>query len=164
MLYVGKQVTAQEKDTQLREFQCRACRYTGEAVVVGVGQGTGNSAYFLDNQGARERAGVQAARAAEANVELTLSLAKCPRCGNRDEAAVRWFWLRLGAIMAGMSLFIWGIGGLVALIQGEMDPVLLWIFGPIGLVMPVAAWWTEGWKLETVDQRVLFIEPPKGPF
>lgn len=160
-MYVGNKYTATRQHTDLRDFVCKACHYQGRAVVVGVGQGAGNSAYFLDNSGARERAGAAADEAAETNAVLTLSLARCPRCGNRDEAAVRFFWLKMAATLVASALFLWGIGAVVAAIQGP-DPVLFWIFGPLGFAMPPLIWWMESWKWTTVDRRVVFADDATG--
>jgi hypothetical protein len=159
-MYVGKQYTATRHHADFHDFACAACHLRTRVFVLGVGEGKGNSAYFLDNGGASERADAAATAAAEANTRLTLSLARCPRCGTRDPAAVRWFWLKMVATLVGSALALWGIGGLIALIQGGADDALMWIFGVLGLAMPPIVWWMESWKWATVDQRVVFEEEP----
>jgi len=155
-MYVGKKVTVTQRAEDLRVFHCHDCATAATAYVVGVGQGQGNSAFFLDNSGAAVRADKCAIEAAERNVELTLSLARCPSCGQRDAAAVRGFWLRYAfAVAAGVGL-LWSLGGIVYSLEGS--EAALWIFGPLGPVTGAAIAWMEAWKWTTVDQRVAFLD------
>jgi len=155
-MYVGKKVTVTQRAEDLRVFHCDGCGVESTAFVVGVGQGQGNSAYFLDNEGAAVRADRHAQDAAEKNVELTLSMARCPHCGQRNGAAVAGFWLRYGlSVLAGVGL-LWGLGGI--LYSLEESDAALWIFGPLGPVTGAIIAWMEAWKWTTVDQRVAFLD------
>jgi hypothetical protein len=155
-VYVGKKVTVTQRAEDLRVFRCRCCGTEATAYVVGVGQGQGNSAYFLDNDGAAVRADRHAVEAAARNVELTLSLARCPSCGQRSPQAVWGFWARYAfAVAAGVGL-LWALGGILYSLEGSASA--LWIFGPLGPLTGAAIAWMEAWKWTTVDQRVAFLD------
>ncbi len=88
-MYVGRQHTVTSTARKLSSFRCLHCNAESRAFVVGVGQDRGNSPYFLDEAGAKDRAHATADDAAEENTRLTLSLARCPTCQKRDEGALR---------------------------------------------------------------------------
>ena len=156
-MYVGKQVTVTSKFETVLPYHCKQCGYNSEAVVIGVGQGAGNSPYFMNNSGAQEKAHSRATSAAEKNAELTLSLKRCPKCGGRDEASVRGFWLKSILGLVGVSLFLLATAGLIFAI--DRKSWVFWIFGPLALITPLILYkMTVGWKWSTVDQRVAFLD------
>ncbi len=160
-MYVGKKATVTRRTEDLRVFHCRGCGTVATTYVVGVDQGQGNGASFLDSGGAAVRADRCAIEAAERNVELTLSLTRCPACGRQDAAAVRGFWLRYAvAVAAGVGL-PWSLGGIVYGL--EASEAALWVFGPLGPVTGAAIAWMEAWKWTTVDQRIAFLDNPPTP-
>jgi hypothetical protein len=55
-MYVARQYRATAVASQPREFYCNHCSYTCDAVVTGIGSGSGQSPFLLDNAGARGRA------------------------------------------------------------------------------------------------------------
>src|SRR5512141_198244 len=103
-MYVGRKHTATIHAEVELPFACQFCRFKGTAKVVGVGQGVGNSPYFLDDQGAASRASSEAAEKARENAALTLKLARCPGCGARDDGAVRGEQLK--AVLASVGTLI----------------------------------------------------------
>lgn len=152
-MYVGQRVTQTSQKLEAREFHCRSCGYHGHALVVGVGQGQGNSAYFLDNQGASRRAQSRAGHAAAKNVAQTLRLARCPSCHQRDSSHVTTFWAGYLAKVVGAIAIVLGVGVLVFAITG-FDPVVLMIVGGLSPVAGALVAWMERWRWTTVDARV----------
>ena len=154
-MYVGRKHTATIQAEVELPFACAFCRYQGTARVVGVGEGVGNSPYFLDDSGAASRARAQAVEKAHANAELTLKLARCPGCGARDEAAIRWEHLKalLGAAGTVVGMLLLGLF-LDATHRGQAGLV---ICVPIGLVTAVFVYLSQKWKWETVEGRVRFV-------
>lgn len=155
-MFVGRTVNETRNKEDLCLFQCASCGEESTAFVVGVGMGKGNSVLFLDNEGADRRATESAEKDAEQNIRETVSLARCPKCGLRNRAAVTTFWAKFVAMVVGSSLFIWGLGAFVYALDGSESA--LWIFGPIGLVTGPLIGWMTRWKWTTVDQRVSFVE------
>lgn len=88
-MYVGRRHIATVRLTDILAYTCKHCQYTGEAVVTAVGQGQGQSPFFLDNEGAAMRASERAELAGRENLKETIALASCPSCGKRDGSAVR---------------------------------------------------------------------------
>jgi hypothetical protein len=72
-MYVGKSHTATITSRGVRTFVCPSCSHEALAIVVGVGQGAGQSPFFLDEEGAKERASREGAKNAEENAAFTLS-------------------------------------------------------------------------------------------
>ena len=62
-MYVGRKYTATQTKGFDMLFACPRCRFESDVHVIAVGQGAGASPYFLDEEGARERAHAAAARA-----------------------------------------------------------------------------------------------------
>ncbi len=157
-MYVGKKVTETRAQDDLLPYTCGGCGWEGAAFVTGVGQGAGNSMFFLDNAGAKRRAGESAADAAAENARLTITLATCPRCGWRDEAAVRRFWAKLVGAAVGGVAFLWALGAFLYALEGSA--AALWIFGPLGPVTGAIILWTQVWQGTTVGARVVFADEP----
>jgi hypothetical protein len=153
-MYVGKQYTATVRKGFELEYRCKHCGFTSDTTVIGVGMGKGNSPYFLDGEGARSRAAQSAGSDARTNAELTLKLCPCPKCRKRDAAG---FIASSAFAMVGSAGFVWGVGWLIGSIKGRMDDAILWIFGLLGLAMPVILFFTMvQWKWTTAEGRVIF--------
>jgi hypothetical protein len=122
---------------------------------VGVGQGQGNSAFFLDEEGAKSRASSSAELEARRNLKQTLDLARCPRCGQRDEAALSHLRIKavLGSLGAGVFLVAMGLI-LDAMKRGHVG---LYIFAPIAVFTAGFIYWSQKWKWQTAEQRVAFL-------
>jgi hypothetical protein len=133
------------------------CQFSADALVIGVGQGVGNSPYLLDNEGASGRADDAAERAAIVNAELVLGLAPCKRCGHRPGLAR--FWVR-NALGAGLLAAF--CGGLWALLERAHFPpstLVVCLAGAAGFgVAGYLSWLT----LSTAPDRVRFLEPAGG--
>jgi predicted RNA-binding Zn-ribbon protein involved in translation (DUF1610 family) len=156
-MYVGKKYTATRTNEFDMEFRCVRCGFTAECSVVGVGMGQGNSAYFTDNEGAAERAASRATEDASKNAELTLKLCPCPKCGARDSTG---FIAQSALALVGSTAFSWGLGWFIASLKGGKDDAAFWIFGLMGLILPVILFYTTiQWKWTTAEQRVAFKEP-----
>lgn len=152
-MYVGKKYTATKVEHRALEYHCKHCDHTVDVVVAGVGMGQGQSPYFLDNQGAAERAGERAAEDAVKNAELTLKLWPCPRCGKRDSAG--FIAESVIALLASAAL-PWGIGALMSS-MGKRGA--LWIFWVSGALVPfLVYYYAIHWKWTTVKNRVMTVE------
>lgn len=73
---------------EARDFRCTLCGHEAQAEVVGLGEGAQS---FLNAQGTAERRAEEDARR---DIDRTLAVASCPKCGQRDRPAVRRWWLR----------------------------------------------------------------------
>jgi hypothetical protein len=156
-MYVGRKHTATVTKPALLPYTCSRCNHEAFALVTGVGQGAGQSPFFLDENGAQQRATSEAEEAAKANAELTLALARCPSCQTRDESkhtALK------GKVVAGSiaCVFVFPLFGLLldALHSGRSS-VGLFIFFPLGFVMAWFVYASQKWKWETAENRVLFV-------
>lgn len=156
-MYVGRRHTATVTAKTLLPYSCPNCRHEAFALVTGVGQGQGQSPYFLDESGAKERAGSQAEASARENAELTLSLARCPSCQRIDAN-------KLGAVkgktIAGSvaCVVVFPVFGLILdALHGGRSSVGLVIFVPLGLLTAWLVYAQQKWKWETVENRVLFV-------
>jgi predicted RNA-binding Zn-ribbon protein involved in translation (DUF1610 family) len=87
-VYVGAKHTAQAASEQTQLFRCGSCGYRAVARIVGRGQGTAHSPYFINQAEGRERARREASFAAKKNTRGALALAACPTCGWRDPDTV----------------------------------------------------------------------------
>jgi hypothetical protein len=155
-MYVGRKHTATITTRSILPFRCIFCKKESLAVVIGVGQGQGNSPYFLDESGAKDRAKSSAERAAEENARLTLSMAACPKCGRRDESVARGLKTKavLGVVGAMIVLPLMGI----ALDALQSRSFGLYIFMPCALLAAWMIWTQQKWKWQTVAGRVAFVE------
>ena len=158
-MYVGRKHTATVTGKKVRTFCCKHCKHTGDALVIGVGQGAGNNAYFLGEAGAKDRAASSARTAADENAELTLSLARCPSCHKRDD----------GALTALKATYIAGAVAVLILFPlfGLFIDALnhsgsaIWIFGVLAPTMAFVVIRMNSWKWTTIDNRVAFLEDQK---
>ncbi len=156
-MYVGRKHTVTATTQKLFPFVCPHCNHEAFALVTGVGQGAGNSPYFLDEGGAKERASSQANDAATENAAATLLLARCPSCFQRDEGAVR---AVKGKAIAGAlaCLFIFPIFGLgLDAMHSGRSSAGLFIFAPLGALTAYFIYASQKWKWETADNRVSFF-------
>ena len=150
-MYVGKKYTATHTKAFDLVFEC-PCGFSSDAQVVGVGQGAGNSPYFLDEGGARERAQSSAVAAAGKNAEETVRLAPCPRCHKRPGMAR--FVLEL---LAGTIGIVVGMGLLAALVsRGRFDGASQVIFGLTTVACLGAIGYMRWIQFSTAPMRVSF--------
>lgn len=129
-----------------REFECTSCGHRATALVVAVGEGAQSS---LNAAGtAQERA----MRSARAEIDRTLSIAACPKCGERDRGAVRRWW-----IVRSLPVFLTTVGiaftGFIPMLfdinMGAKDrQIVAWVMtgiavfiGALFFLLHVAAGW-----------------------
>jgi hypothetical protein len=154
-MYVGNRHTATVTVKDVLEFRCKPCGHTSNALVVGVGQGQGNSAFFLDEEGAKSRASSSAEVEARRNLKQTLTLARCPKCGRRDDGALQG--MRTKAILGslGGGAFLVGLGLFLDLLhRGHLG---MYICGPLAVLTAGFIYWSQKWKWETAERRVAFL-------
>lgn len=156
-MYFGTRHTATRTFEDKRTFSCKQCGFKSEAVVLGVGKGEGRSPYFLDEGGASGRALENAHYAAVGNIDLTLRLCPCPRCGARDGTG---FIVKSVILTALVLVGVWGIGWVygMVMVRRADSAVLSWIFGPLGLGCAVLYYFLAvRWKWTTAAARVRFL-------
>ncbi len=155
-MYVGRKHTTTSTAEKILTFRCPGCAKTARAAVVGIGQGQGNSAYFLDEDGAKERASSRAVSAADENAALTLSLARCPSCGRRNEKAITS--LKVSAVAGGIAaaVFIIGLMWFVDLLKNSSFGIVIGLL--LGPPTGIFIFWSQSWKWTTADRRVTFLE------
>ncbi|MDX2360273.1 MAG: hypothetical protein QNK23_05680 [Crocinitomicaceae bacterium] len=160
-MYVGNQHTVTASLAQKVDFKCEHCGFEGTPNVTGVGQGKGNSAYFMDENGAKQRASSGAEKAALKNIAQTVKIAKCPKCHKRNSVNVTNFWFIQMLKIVGGFLAILLMGAV--LFSVTRDDVIFIIFGACGLAyMPLIFFLDVKWRWFTVDGRVDFgLEDPK---
>jgi hypothetical protein len=153
-MYVGNRHTATVTVKDVLEFQCKLCGHKADALVVGVGQGQGNSAFFLDESGAKSRASSSAEENARKNLVQTLTLARCPKCHRRDESAYNGMRMKtiLGSLGGGAFLIALGFF-LDWTHRGNMG---MYICAPLALLTAGFIYWSQKWKWETAEKRVAF--------
>jgi hypothetical protein len=160
-MYVGRQHTVTATAKTVLPFRCVHCGHSARALVVGVGQGAGNSPYFLDEQGAKGRARSKAEEAAHENAELTVRLAECPKCGKTDGSALSSL---KGKAAAGAiaCIVLFPVFGLI--LDGMQKTSFgLWIFAPLGVLTAWLVWAKQKWKWETAATRVAFVPEDDKP-
>ncbi len=156
-MYVGNRHTATVTVKDVLPFTCKLCGHEAEALVVGVGQGQGNSAFFLDEDGARSRASSSAEDNARKNLEQTLSLARCPRCHRQDGSALNGMRMKTILGSLGGAIFLLALGlFLDATHRGNTG---MYICAPLAVLTAGFIYWSQKWKWETAEKRVAFIEP-----
>lgn len=96
---------------ETRDFRCTHCGHESKAEVVGLGEGTQS---FLNAKGTAER---RAREDAQRDIDRTLAVAACPKCGQREGGAVRRWWLR--ALLPHLIGFVLvAVGGWIPLLFG----------------------------------------------
>lgn len=96
-----KQVTG----TVQKQVICEKCGNRYDYRVERAGEGEGESLYFLDNEGASDRAASRAAESLEYKLQQAVEAIPCPQCNwvqeimvreLRRRAAAPWWWIALG--------------------------------------------------------------------
>ena len=123
-MYAGRSYQAQVVTSESTRYQCMHCGFECDAMVTGIGEGSGSSPFFLDNDGARDRARMDASAGASNNMHYALRSATCPKCGKHDAGARREVYitsalrgLLYGALLGGVVVVVckgsmtgWGVG------------------------------------------------------
>jgi len=141
---------ATQAETTERYFTCRHCGARGEVRFHAEGDsGWHRESMFLDDT--ETRVHEAAAEDLMVDAERVLHLIRCPTCGRRDPAYVRWAGIRVGAWFAlggGMLVF----GGLHFVIGAIITSVL-------------GGWqaWREHSRFERADQAMLLRLQPGTP-
>ncbi|MGV3625784.1 MAG: hypothetical protein ACO1OB_33540 [Archangium sp.] len=86
--------------TEEREFVCAACGHRARASVVGMGEG---AASFLNSEGTGD---ARAKKDALQDVDATIAVAPCPKCGVRNVGAVVKWWLRSAVAPTVLTLLV----------------------------------------------------------
>ncbi|MBX3261948.1 MAG: hypothetical protein KIS78_00030 [Labilithrix sp.] len=128
-MYVGRKHTAVRSAEVERTFCCKGCGYSSPVRVTGIGEGTGNSPYFLDGDGARRRAVDEATARASEDADVVLAIVPCPSCGERDPAAARAF--KTKGLLATLGLLALGcaIGVVLAALMSHRSGSMGLVFG-----------------------------------
>lgn len=108
-MYVGRRMISTVTVRDILSYTCKHCEFRGEALVTAVGQGQGQSPFFLDNEGAANRASERAERDAREKLVDTIGIATCPSCGKRDASAVRGAYVWAILLGLGLAAVCWGV-------------------------------------------------------
>lgn len=96
---MARQWVVKHESRYTHKFECAHCHHSLHASVEG--SATGRSTVSPEDA-ARSARGM-----AEAEAEMKVALAKCPRCGRRNGKAVMWFFAKLLVGEALITLFAW---------------------------------------------------------
>lgn len=159
-MYVGKQYTVTSSGAFTLTFRCVHCRHKSTATVLGFGQGAGQSAFFLDNDGAQKRARERANVDARLDALSVVKLGRCPKCQRRDEGAYVWLKIATGV---GMLCAAGACAGLGAFYDSlSHTGFAVWIGALLAPVMAWAIYAKQSTKWKTAEQRVAFLEEPEA--
>ncbi len=159
-MYFGKKHIATYFVKRVVDFSCEHCSYKGEAEVTGIGQGSGNSPFLMDEEGAGSRAKTRANKTANKNINETIKIAKCPKCKLRSNSSVNKFWVMQVFKIVASVIFIGLLGQLVYFLS--KDNAVYVIFGITAVIMiPFLYFIDIRWRWETVDSRVKFLDNKK---
>ncbi|MBX3205519.1 MAG: hypothetical protein KF764_10655 [Labilithrix sp.] len=128
-MYVGKKHTAVRSAEVERTFTCKGCGYASPVRMVGIGEGTGQSPYFLDGDGARRRADDEAGTRALEDAEVVLAIVPCPKCDQRDPEAARAFKTKGLLATVGLLAFGCAIGAVLAVLMSHRSGSMGLVFG-----------------------------------
>lgn len=117
--------------------------------MLGRGRGVANSPFLLDNDGAQDRAATDAHFAMADNAQMTLCMARCPRCQGKARGPYVKFWIF--AVLKMLALL--GLLALIALLTG-----FAWVWGAAVIAVIVFYLFDLHWQWASVDRRVLFHE------
>lgn len=81
VFYVGRRYTATVRGSRTKHVTCEGCGHRYQYQVESEGSGTGESAYFLNNEGAQQRARERAQASLDSRLERAREAVACPRCG-----------------------------------------------------------------------------------
>lgn len=151
------QLTATVEATVMRPFRCGACQFESLATVRTKGVAEGSSFLGLDDEGAGREASSKAQDEAETNAERLVALARCPECGECDEAAraqlerdasgERWLWAVVGVV-----------GGLVVGALSRLGVMGALVFAVVGGVIGAVGRTPKSlWLAREVDERVTVV-------
>lgn len=135
---------------------CEACGAKHVVEVTDKGEGAAGSIYFLNEQGAKETSLSKAGEQALKNINETVGLLKCPKCGLRNKDNKAAFWRKSVLQVLGIGIFIALIGGLVYLIK--QDKMALYIFSGVTVFGMYITYITIEKRWNTIDARVEFKE------
>jgi hypothetical protein len=85
-MYVGRKYTATVTGSVWRAVTCEHCRLQWAYKLTRKAEGTGRSAYFLDNSGASRRADDEAETELKRKLENDVDAIPCPRCQRYQQA------------------------------------------------------------------------------
>jgi hypothetical protein len=140
-------------------YACPACGYQTSALVTGIGQAP--RAARRDPSLSPAEVRLRGEESAHENARLTLSLARCPRCGRRDEAALRALYRRMATqIVAAVVGCVCAGLGLCALLH---RPVGMVIVAPFTAGATYNLWTGARWRWQGLEERVAFLPPEATP-
>lgn len=100
-MFVGMRYRLWGSSSKIERFLCKQCSFTSKIQFVGEGTGVGLSPFFLDNDGAQQRARDSAQRSADKDLARLQRLISCYQCGYRDPSAFKQERAKSVAILVG---------------------------------------------------------------
>ncbi|MFO0598506.1 MAG: hypothetical protein U0228_24585 [Myxococcaceae bacterium] len=117
-MYVGKRYTATVEGSVWKAVTCENCRLQWAYKLVRKAEGTGRSPYFLDNDGAADRASAEARQELQKKLENDVDAVSCPQCHHYQAAMLSeakydrfGHWYGFGMIVAFVGLLFCGFWG-----------------------------------------------------
>lgn len=138
----------------VRTFRCAHCGYEARASVKGLGEG---AASFLNADGTSQR---RAREDAEADLQRTLDVARCPRCQRRSGVG-GWWWRHswpVGLTVVFMALMLWAPWLLGMEMSPRGSPLWMGLIGtPCVVLIALPFWLLSVWpKWSSLEARVKF--------
>jgi hypothetical protein len=117
-VYVGRRYTATVTGSVWKTVACEFCKLEWAYKMMRTAQGTGRSPYFLDNDGASQRAGDEARETLARKLDGDVDAVGCPKC-NRLQSHMfgkarmmefgHWYWIAgVTAVLAFVFCCFWG--------------------------------------------------------
>ncbi|HEX8914477.1 MAG TPA: hypothetical protein VF796_19165 [Humisphaera sp.] len=142
-VYIGLKYTSLEIGDTMRQVTCASCGDVYYYKLYRQGTGTGRSPYFIDQEGAADRASRQAAARLARKLATGCDPVPCPTCGRYQPEMVtllrrqRYQWVGVVGLVAPMvAFFAFVIWAARRHLEFERDPG---VFAG-GLLLPVALW------------------------
>lgn len=117
-MYVGRKYTATAEGAVWRPITCEHCRLQWAYKLVRKAEGTGSSPYFLDNDGASQRAHAEAQEELQKKLENDVEAIACPQCHKYQDAMIgeakfdsvgHWYGIAMFVALAGLIFCaFWG--------------------------------------------------------
>ena len=130
MIYFGKRYTATISGSVWKRVLCQQCTREFVYLLTRNGTGSGSSPYYLDNEGAQQRAQRAAVTNLQKKLKVGMDAVPCPDCGVYQDSMVarmrrqQWGWLHVvGWILAGVTLFL---AWVVWITEGGLRPGPFW--------------------------------------
>ncbi len=141
-VYVGRRYTARVTGRAWKTVSCAFCKLDWAYEMTRTAEGTGRSPYYLDNEGARERASREAQGTLDRRLRTGVDVVWCPKCLRLQEhmfgkARMNEFgyWYLIAGITAAAAFLFCGVWGDRPWIENSGSPPGVFIVAAAALVL-----------------------------